>query len=166
MPGHRSILRVIALHLIAILFVIFNVSDIKINGLSSALPLFDLMIIFYFSVFRNNFSTWFIFLMGIWSDALMGTHLGVTALCYILLVKLFNILNVKLNIQENFQQIWKQFVVFCGAFLFLKWSLLSLLGGSVYAVNIVIIQFILSSSFYVVMHKFFDYLSIKLLDNN
>ena len=166
MLGQKSISRVVALHLIAILFVIFNVSNIKIAGLSSVIPLFDLMIIFYFAVFRNDFGLWFVFLMGVWSDALTGDSLGVTALCYVLLVKLFSILNVKLNIKENFRQIWKQFIIFCVVFLFIKWSLLSVMSGSLHSINTMLIQLVLSSVFYVAIHKFFDYLSIKLLENN
>ena len=166
MLGQKSIPRVIALHLIAILFVIFNVSNIKIAGLSSVIPLFDLMIIFYFSIFRNDFAVWFIFLMGIWSDALAGNPLGVTALCYILLVKLFSLLNGKLNIKENFQQVWKQFILFCATFLFVKWGILSVFSGTLYSINTILVQLFLSSVLYVVMHKFFDYLTIKLLGDS
>ena len=124
------------------------------------------MIIFYFAVFRNDFGLWFVFLMGVWSDALTGDSLGVTALCYVLLVKLFSILNVKLNIKENFGQIWKQFIIFCVVFFFMKWSFLSVMSGSLQSINTMLIQLVLSSVFYVAMHKFFDYLSIKLLENN
>lgn len=164
MLGQKSISRVIVLHLIAILFVIFNVSNIRISGFSSVMPLFDLMVIFYFAIFRDDFSVWFIFLMGIWSDALTGDLIGLTPLCYLVLIKLFSILNSKLNIKENFQQIWKQFVAFCGAFLLMKWSVLSIFSGTLYSLNVLVMQFILSSVFYVVMHRFFDYLSVKLLE--
>ncbi|MBU6339433.1 MAG: rod shape-determining protein MreD [Rickettsiales bacterium] len=165
MLGQKSISKVVALHFIAILFVIFNISDVKIAGLTNVIPLFDLMMIFYFAVFRNDFDLWFVFLMGIWNDAITGNTLGVTALCYILLVKLFIILNRKLNIRDNFQHILKQFIFFAFVFLLMKWVLLSLFSGALYNAKILLVQFILSSVFYVVMHKFFDYLSIKLLGN-
>jgi rod shape-determining protein MreD len=164
MLGQRSILKVVTLHLIAILFVIFNISDIKIAGLTNVIPLFDLMIIFYFAVFRNDFALWFIFVMGIWNDAITGNPLGVTALCYILLIKLFISLNKKLNIRDNFQHILKQFIAFCLVFLFMKWFILSLFSGSLYNPKILLVQFVLSSAFYVVMHSFFDYLTAKLLE--
>lgn len=166
MLGQKSISKVVALHFIAILFVIFNISDVKIAGLTNVIPLFDLMIIFYFAVFRDDFALWFVFLMGIWNDALVGNPLGVTALCYILLVKLFIILNKKLNIRDNFQHIVKQFVVFAFTFLLMKWMMLSLFSGSLYNAKILLVQFILTSVVYVVMHKFFDYLTVKLLGND
>ena len=163
MLEQKSISRIVTLHLIAILFVISNVSDIRIGGLSDVMPLFDLMIIFYFAVFKNSFGIWFIFLMGIWNDSLNGNPLGTTALCYIALVKLFSLLNQRLLIKENCQQIWQQFIAFCFCFLLMKWVILSIFNGVAYSIKIPLLQLVLSSTIYVVMHKFFDYLSSKLL---
>lgn len=160
----KSISRVVTLHLIAILFVIINVSDIRIAGFSDLIPLFDLMIIFYFGVFKNSFGIWFIFLLGIWNDALNGNPLGTTALCYILLIKLFSLLNSKMIIRENFKQIWQQFIAFCFLFLVMKWMILSIFNGAFYSVVTPLVQFALSSALYILMHKFFDYLSEKLLE--
>lgn len=166
MLEQKSISRVIVLHLIAILFVITNVSDIRIAGVSDLIPLFDLMMIFYFAVFKDTFSIWFIFLLGVWNDALNGNPLGATALCYILLIKLFSLLNSKMMIRENFQQIWQQFIAFCFLFLLMKWALLSMFNGAAYSVVTPLVQFVLTSLLYILMHKFFDYLSQKLLGDN
>lgn len=166
MLEQRSLPRTIILHLIAILFVIINISDVRIAGLSNLIPLFDLMMIFYFTIFADIFAIWFIFLLGIWNDALNGNPLGTTALCYILLIKLFHVLNSKMLIRENFKQIWQQFIAFCFLFLLMKWSILSAFNGSPYSITSPIVQLVLSSSLYVLMHKFFDYLSAKLLQDN
>lgn len=165
MLEQKSILHSIALHCIAILFVILNVSNVKIEGISSVIPLFDLMMIFYFAVFLNVFGIWFIFLLGIWNDALNGNPLGTTALCYILLVKMFNFLNRRMVIKENFKQLWEQFVVFIFLFLMMKWAILSVFHGAFYNITNSLVQLILSSVVYAVMHKFFDYLSQKLLED-
>lgn len=162
----KSILRVVALHLIAILFVILNISDIRIAGLSHIIPLFDLMIIFYFGIFKNTFGIWFIFLLGIWNDALNGNPLGTTALCYILLVKLFSALNHKMAIKEKFSQVWRQFIAFCFLFLLMKWLILSVFSGQFISVTNALVQLVLASCLYVLMHKFCDYLSHKLLEEN
>ncbi|MDX2083403.1 MAG: rod shape-determining protein MreD [Rickettsiales bacterium] len=165
MLEQKSISRIVILHLVAILLVILNVSDIRIAGLADLIPLFDLMAVFYFVVFKSVFGVWFIFLLGIWNDALNGNPLGVTALCYIILTKFFLLLNHKLMIRENFKQIWQQFIAFCFCFLLMKWLILSIFNGDFYSLNTVLVQFILSSVLYVIMHKFFDYLSVKLLQN-
>ena len=164
MFAEKSISRIIILHLIAILFVIFNVSDIKIGGFSKLIPLFDLMIIFYFAVFHRVFGLWFIFLLGIWNDALNGNPLGLTPICYIILIKIFVTLNQRLVIRENFKQLWQQFVIFCFCFLCLKWMILSIFNTAFYSVTTILVQFMLTSSFYVLMHKFFDYLYQKLIE--
>lgn len=161
---NRSVASPLFLHLIAVLFVIFNVSEVRIAGFSNVVPLFDLMIIFYFAVFKNVFGVWFIFLLGIWNDALNDNLLGVTALCYILLIKLFAALSNKMLIRENFKQVYQQFVLFCFLFLLMKWMLLSVFNGALYSVTTPLVQFVLSSTFYVLMHKFFDFLSEKFLE--
>jgi rod shape-determining protein MreD len=160
----KSLYRIIILHLIAILFVIFNISDIRIAGLSGLIPLFDLMMVFYFAVFRNVFAIWFVFLLGIWNDALNGNPLGTTAICYILLIKFFLMLNDKMMIRENFKHIWQQFAAFCFLFLLMKWILLSIFHGTLHSITTALVQFVLSSVIYILMHKFFDYLSLKLLE--
>jgi len=164
--AEKSISRVIVLHLVAVLFVIFNISDIKIGGLSKLIPLFDLMMVFYFAVFYRVFGLWFIFLLGIWNDALNGNPLGLTPLCYIVLIKIFITLNQRLVIRENFKQLWQQFAIFCFCFLCLKWIILSMFNAAFYSVTTILVQFILTTSFYVLMHKFFDYLYQKLIEEN
>ena len=164
MFAEKSISRVVILHLIAVLFVIFNVSDIKIGGFSKLIPLFDLMIVFYFAVFHRVFGLWFIFLLGIWNDALNGNPLGLTPLCYIALIKIFVTLNQRLVIRENFKQLWQQFIIFCACFLSLKWMILSMFNNAFYSVTTILVQFALTTSIYVLMHKFFDYLYQKLIE--
>lgn len=166
MLEQRPLSRVVILHLIAILLVIFNLSDIRVNGLSALIPPFDLMIIFYFCSFKKKFSIWFVFILGIWSDALNGFPLGLTSLCYILLIKFFDMLNYKMLIKENFNQVWYQFIAFCFFFLLLKWLFLSIFLATFFSVIVPLVQFVISIIFYVVMHKFFDYLSLKLLEDN
>ncbi len=162
----KSFLHIASLHLIAIFLVIMNVSNVNIGGLAKTMPLFDLMAVFYFCAFKRVFGLWFIFLLGIWNDSLGGNPLGTTALCYIILIKVFDVLNNRMLIRENFQQVWQQFIIFCFLFLSMKWVILSIFHGSPYNVINPILQLILSSIFYVVAHKFFDYLSKKLLGDN
>lgn len=166
MLEQKSFFHLASIYLIAVLLVVLNVSDIRIAGLSKVMPLFDLMAVFYFAAFRQIFGLWFVFLLGIWNDSLGGNPLGTTALCYIILIKFFSLLNDRMLIRENFHQVWHQFIFFCFLFLLMKWVVLSIFSGSLYNIINPIIQLVLSSIFYVIMHKFFDYLSKKLLGDN
>jgi len=165
MLENESIVKSISLHLIVILLVIINIANIKIPGVSHLIPLFDLMAIFYFTIFKNIFSIWFVFLLGIWGDSLSGSPLGLTSICYILLGKFFLTINSKMFIRENFQQIWKQFIIFCFLFLLMKWTILSIFNGYPHSIISPITQLILSSILYVIMHRFFDYLTNRLIEN-
>jgi len=157
--------KLLILHLVAVLFTIFNLTTINIFDGSNIIPLFDVMIIFYFAIYKEGvFGLWFLFLLGIWSDALSGFPLGITSLSYIISVKFFNAINSKMEIKESFQQIFKQFVAFAFTVLFLKWIFLSIYNSNFYNIISPIIQLIISMIFYVIMHKLFDYLNQKLLD--
>ncbi len=164
MLAKKSFLKLPALYLIAIIFVVLNLSNIRISGLVDIMPLFDLMMVFYFGVYKNLFGIGFIFLMGMWNDALCGNPITLTSLCYIILIKIFKVINSKVAIKDNFRQIWQQFIVFCLLLLVLKYLLLSMFNNSLYSLNNISIQFVLSVFFYVIMHKFFDYLNLKLLE--
>jgi rod shape-determining protein MreD len=157
MVNKREIAGKIAAHILAILSVMISIIDIKISGLSAIIPLFDLIFIFYFAIFRNIFAIWFLFLLGLYHDSLNGNMVGITSLCYILSVKIFNILNHKLIIRKNFTQIWQQFMAFMIVFLIFKWLLLSIFNSAFYSINLIIIQFILTSALYVLSHKYISY---------
>ena len=163
MLEQKSITKIILLYLFVIFLTILNLSNIKIAGFSQIMPLFDLMAIFYFTILKNKFGLWFIFIIGIWNDALSGNLLGLTSLCYIVLIKLFSLFNNRILVRENFIQIWRQFAIFCFLFLFVKWIILVIINSKTSSIINLLNQMLLSSFFYVLMHKFFDYLSAKLL---
>lgn len=163
MLEQKSFTKKLVLYFAAIFFVTLNISDIRINSFALVLPMFDLMAVFYFASFKRVFGLWFVFILGIWSDALGGNALGITPLCYIIVLKFFAVLNERMLIRENFVQIWRQFLFFCLVFLVLKWLFLSAFNGTLFGARNLMIQAIVSPIFYVVMHRFFDYLSKKLL---
>lgn len=157
-----SPVKIAYLYLIAILFVIFDFSNIKIAGINGLIPLFDMMMVFYFAIFKRVFPLWFIFLLGIWSDALNGNPLGTTSLCYIIIVKSLLMLKSKMVAEESFPDIWRQFIIFTISFLLIKWSILSIVDKTAYSVTFIFIQAAISIIFYIFMHRFFDYLSEKI----
>ncbi len=155
---------IIILQLIAVLFAMLNLSNIKIEFVADFLPLFDLMIIYYFTIVRPGiFSIWFLFILGMISDSINGFPLGVTSLCYIIAVKLFTNLSQRIVVKENFQQIFGQFIAFAFFVLLLKWFMLSVYYFRIYNFSGPLIQLVITSIFYIFMYKFFDYLDKKLI---
>ena len=163
MLEQKSITKIILLYLFVIFLTIINLSNIKISGFADIMPLLDLMAIFYFTVFKDRFSLWFVFIIGIWGDALNCNVFGLTSLCYIILIRLFMLFNNRILVRENFIQIWQQFVAFCFLFLFMKWTIFVIVNAKPIAIGSLLMQLILSSFCYVLMHMLFDYLSAKLL---
>jgi len=163
MLEQKSITKIVLLYFFVIFLTILNISNIKISGFADIMPLLDLMAIFYFTVFKDRFSLLFVFALGIWADALNGNVLGLTSLCYIILIRLFMLFNNRILVRENFMQIWQQFVAFCFLFLFMKWTIFVIINGKPIAIGSLLVQLILSSFCYVLMHMLFDYLSTKLL---
>jgi len=163
MLEQKSITKIVLLYFFVIFLTILNISNIKISGFADIMPLLDLMAIFYFTVFKDRFSLLFVFVLGIWADALNGNVLGLTSLCYIILIRLFMLFNNRILVRENFMQIWQQFVAFCFLFLFMKWTIFVIINGKPIAIGSLLVQLILSSFCYVLMHMLFDYLSTKLL---
>ena len=156
---HRNII----FYLIAIILVITNIVPIKISNLPSIFPMLDIMMIYYFSiVVPGRMPYWFIFVMGVWSDAIMGLPLGLTSLAILIAVKIFTSINTRLIIKRQFHQLWGQYVMFSLLILFIKWVILSIYHGNLYPILWMILQVLISSLLYVVMHKVFGYLN-KLL---
>ncbi len=144
------------IYFISIVFAVFSFLDFEIAGLSVAWPLFDVMMIYYFRIFRSFFSLWFIFFLGLIVDSLSGEILGVTSLTYIIGVKFFEYLEIRLAIKDEFEQVLRRFVAFLTCILLLKWLILSIANFASYNFVAILIQLVISSVCYVFMHKLLD----------
>jgi rod shape-determining protein MreD len=159
--------NIFILQIIAVFFAMLNLSNIKIEYVADFLPLFDVMIIYYFAILKPDiFSVWFLFLLGIISDSINGFPLGITSICYIVLVKIFCGLNRRIMMKDNFHQIFGQFIAFTFCVLFLKWSIISMYHFKIYNIINPIIQLVITCTIYVLIHKVFDFLDRKLLESS
>jgi cell shape-determining protein MreD len=104
-----------------------------------------------------------LFILGVIADSITGIPLGITSLIYIIVVKLFNNLNQKLIIKENFIQLLIKFAIFSFATVFMKWLFLSIYFLQIYNIINPLIQLFITINLYVFMHKLFNLLDKKLL---
>ena len=149
-------------HLLAIIFVIIQLSSFSIDNFARIIPSLDIMIIFYFWFIRKTYGLFFIFFLGLWHDAIIGNILGVTSLSYILTIKFFEIIDNRLFSKEGFVNICYQFIAFCAVIFMLKWLLLGIFNNNLADVKILLINWVLTILLYIVMHGFFDFLSEKM----
>jgi rod shape-determining protein MreD len=157
--------NILILQIIATFFAMLNLSSIKIDYIADFMPLFDVMIIYYFTVLKSEtFGIWFLFILGILADSIGGFPLGITSFCYIMSVKFFVALNKRTAIQDSFYQIFWQFVAFAFLISLLKWLIISFYDFQFYSIINPLIHLAITSVFYVFMHKVFYYLDKKLLE--
>lgn len=162
----QKILKLSGLYILALIFTISNLNSINAFGTSHFLPLFEVMIIYYFTVYQKDvFGSLFIFLIGIWSDALNGLPIGMSALIYLLVVKIFNFIRQKQAVKEEFIPILQEFAAFISIILGLKWLILSIFHKDFYSFSPFFMQIIISCAAYIVIHKIFDVMTKKILNN-
>lgn len=160
----NNIFKLSIIYFLAIILVIINLNNVSQLGSSAFLPLFEIMIIYYFAIHKNNFfGIWFLFLIGVWSDALLNLPIGLSALIYILTVKLFNFIRHKKVLKEDFPSILKEFCLFISFILAFKWLLLSIYYKNLYNFTPFLIQIAISSIAYILVHQFFEFISRKIL---
>ena len=158
-------LKLLSLNLIAILFTTLTLVDISSKTSPNInLPLFEIMMIFYFAIYRKNiFGMSFIFFIGFLSDALNGLPLGMTSLIYICVVKIFIVILQKHSDRKDFLAILREFIIFIAVILSLKWLFLSIYYQKLLSISPFLIQIIITSALYILMHRFFELLNEKLV---
>ncbi len=152
----QNFLPIVVIYFVTIVFAVFGFMDLDVAGFSLAFPLFDVIAIYYFRVFRGFFPLWFVFLLGLITDSMAGEILGITSLIYIAVIKFFEYLETRLAIKDDFKQVLRRFLAFLACFLFLKWFLLSIINFTNYDFWMIIVQFLISSMCYVFMHKILE----------
>ena len=108
-------MRILALYAITLIFTTFGLGAISMSiSPHFAMPLFEAMLIYYFAIHRARiFDFWFIFLIGIWSDLIVGTPLGLTAFTYLIATKLYQVITQRQLPKENFVSVLLEFAILC-----------------------------------------------------
>jgi len=158
----RPIIFHFFIYLLAIIVVSFNIWNVKIGGSNKVIPSLDLMIIFYSAAIGNIFGLWIVFLLGIWHNALNNNLIGITAFSYIMAIKFFQFIELRIASRENFVQILQLFIAFCCCFFAIKWLLLSIAIKNFYSFQPSLWQIFLSAIFYPIFHRFLNFLNEKI----
>jgi len=161
---NTNITKSFILYFITIIFTSIHLItfDFLVNT-NLSLPLFELMIIYYFTIYKHNtFGLLFIALIGLWSDALSGSPLGFSSIIYISIIKIYHIVNHKFVAKENFIEIIIEFTIFITSIIFLKWLFLSIYYNNTHNFMPFMMKIIISSISYIVIHNILNFLTNKL----
>ncbi|MDA7705620.1 hypothetical protein N8772_04010 [Rickettsiales bacterium] len=145
----KSIYKNLYLKLLAIFFTILSINNIHIFDNIKLLPNLDVMLIFFFTICKIGiFPIWFIFILGIWSDAISGINIGISSLLYIVLIKLFLFFNYPEKNITDFRKNMFLFFMFLAIFYILKIGFLSIYNGQIYNLYNLAIEFFISIALY------------------
>ncbi len=149
-------IRLLTPKIVAVLLIILSVIPLRIPGLAEFMPLFNVMIIYYWSIYRPElFPNWFVFALGIFQDALYGTPLGSTSLIN-LISRMAIISQRKIFVRESFLVVWSGFILFCLVISLLNWAIFSLFREHFMSIPMVLMQWVLSVVLYSCVHGVFS----------
>lgn len=152
-------LRIFYPYILAILFLFLSAIPLGALGLNSCRPMIQGMLIFYFALYRPYFYPyWFLFLIGMCYDAVLGLPLGMNALTNIALKAFMLAVRTK-YLRAPFGAVWIQFSLLMLVIILLQWGMMSFTYGNFFHGNMAAIQLLLSISLYPFFHRMFVYVS-------
>lgn len=115
-----------------------------------------LISIYYWTIFRpKTLPFWFVFVLGLVKDSLMGTALGLSSLIYILF-RMIVFSQQRHWVQESFFALWFGFGMLCVPTLASQWLIASALAKSALPALDAVIQWAITFAFYPVLHILFN----------
>lgn len=152
------------IHALILLAVIANMIPFRIPEFPRIFILIDTIAIYLFVVRNVNvFSYTFIFILGVWYDALIGLPLGTTAIANMIATRIFIFISNRILTIKTFIQEWFLYLFFVSFIVFEKWILLSIFSGGMQLPVIYIMQVLLSGLLYIPLYSMFNALRAKLV---
>ncbi len=142
--------------LIATALAIFSLSCKHISGLSHFMPALPLIPIFYWGLTHSrDMPYWFVFALGLVTDAVTGLNLGLSSLLYMLFLKLLHMQRRYIH-KEGFIVKWMYFAALLAVTDFLGGIAQSFFSPGSVHFGPAFLQWLLTVCFYPVLHKAFD----------
>jgi rod shape-determining protein MreD len=128
----------------------------RINGLQNFKPLLALTAIFYYTLYRPQlFSIYFIVFLGLFEDIIFGTVLGSNALINLVFYMITSA-QQKFFLKEPFWVVWVGFTLSILIICCINWLLMWILVGKLLLSYDIVMQWLLTSSLYPIMHFLFS----------
>lgn len=142
---------------LAILSILVMCINTKINGLDSYFPAIDLMVIYYWCIYRPQLlGNGFVFFIGFFKDLLMGLPFGVNAFTNMALRML--IVHKGHNFKPKFNFLWQGFAIILSISIALKWLMFSFVTGKWVSLENAFVYFVVSVLLYPILHSLFNYI--------
>ncbi len=146
----------------SIIIVIIGAVNLQISGISSFIPLFAAMSVFYWSMYWPRLMPkWFVFLLGFFQDFLYGTPPGITS---VLLLSLWGVvvLQRELMSKQPFIILWLMYIVTISIYAIMQFIAYSIYYTDIMYYDAGIMQLLLSIAIYPIIHIFFNSVHITM----
>jgi len=145
--------------LITVVLAIFFLSSKHMSGFGQFMPALPLMPVFYWGLtYSRDMPYWFMFLLGLMMDAVMGAPLGLSSLLYMLFLKLLHMQRRFIH-KEGFIIKWSYFAALLAIIDALDgWALVFFKAGAI-NIQAAFLQWVFTICCYPILHKVFDMLS-------
>ena len=127
-----------------------------VSGLNHFMPLLPILPIFYWGITQaRDMPYWFVFIIGLVMDAVMGLPLGLTSLLFIIFLLMVHTQRKYFH-KEGFVIIWGYFALLLGIATIANWIVLSFFIQHSEPLVPALIQWFLTLCLYPLMHKSFE----------
>ena len=138
--------------ILAIMLIILSFIPMGMPGISYFVPMIDIMIIFYWSIYHPKLlPQWFVLIMGILSDILFGQPIGMTSLSN-LIFREITVSRRRFLIKEPFMTVWLNFALFSFGIACMRWMIASFIFHRFFSIDAAAVQWVLTASLYAWMH--------------
>lgn len=154
--------RVLLPALIMLIMVVLNTLPLRIPGFEDFMPMLNVICVYYWAIYQPRLIPyWFLFLLGIVQDAMLGQLLGASSLLFMLL-KLFLMTQRRFLSREAFIAVWIGFVIFSLMAAIGYWLVASYRQEAFILQAQPIIQWGMTVATYPLLHSLFNYLFARL----
>jgi rod shape-determining protein MreD len=134
--------------------VLFGSVPVHLPGISLIITSFSIINIFYWCVFYpESLPYWFLFLLGILQDSLVGKPIGLSSFLYIIFA-LILMSKHRILSKNSFSAVWLGFIMYSGVITVLEWVVMSLYSGRALPIKELSIGWCLACLAYPIMHFF------------
>ena len=141
--------------LLAIFLVLLSAIPFQVPGLARVMPLFSLIVIFHWGVYRAELlPAYAVLVIGFFQDALSGVPMGVHTVVYVLTYSIV-LAQQRFFAGKSFYVVWLGFGLVSAGATLLIWGLVSALKGGVVDPRAVASQYALGIGFYPIIAYLF-----------
>lgn len=150
--------RNLAPGLVTLLLVLFTVAPRQLTASVDFMPPLVLMAIYYWGIFRPQLMPyWWVFILGLIQDGLMGIPPGISSLLFMLFRFLVR-RQGRMFARQSFIALWLGFGLLTAIVFLLTWTVMTVFYGKPMTMDTAIVQWFVTVGIYPFLHQLFTWM--------